>query len=83
MGATNAASRSYLVNFLTYLPSEHLDSILILSQALPRVLALIIEELGEDGLGKLRSAYCENACAELERFITRCRAGLDSSIKVN
>lgn len=35
-----------------------LDGILVLSQAFTKALALLTDELGEEGLGKVRSGYC-------------------------
>jgi hypothetical protein len=38
-----------------------LDSVLVLSQALSKVLQLVAEDLGRDGLGELRTAYLKRA----------------------
>lgn len=44
-----------------------LDSLLVLSQALVKVLKIFSEDLGEDGLGKMRSAYVRWALENLSR----------------
>jgi len=46
-----------------------LDSLLILSEAIPRCLRILAEELGEDGLGKMRSSYVREVFLSLEREI--------------
>lgn len=38
-----------------------LDSMVVLAQAYTKALRLAIEDLGMDGLGKMRSAYCLDA----------------------
>lgn len=38
-----------------------LDSLLVLSQAFVKALHLVIEELGGEGLGKVRQGYCAEA----------------------
>jgi hypothetical protein len=42
-----------------------LDSLLVLSQATSKALQLIVEELGSEGLGKMRAAYCQRAIEAL------------------
>lgn len=44
-----------------------LDSLLVLSQALVKVLKIFSEDLGEEGLGKMRSAYMRWALENLSR----------------
>jgi len=48
-----------------------LDGILVLAQALTKTLSLLIDDLGEKGLGKVRTGYCvgalENIIAHAER----------------
>lgn len=44
-----------------------LDSLLVLSQALAKVLKIFSEDLGEDGLGKIRTAYMRWALENLSR----------------
>jgi len=43
-----------------------LDGILVLSQAVTKALAFISDDLGPDGLGKMRSAYAESAFDAIE-----------------
>jgi len=42
-----------------------LDSLLVLAQASSKALQLVIHDLGKDGLGKVRRAYCEQACQRI------------------
>lgn len=44
-----------------------LDSLVVLSQSLVKALYLVVEEVGAEGLGDLRSAYCEDALEKIER----------------
>ena len=44
-----------------------LDSLLILSRGLAKALQIVVEDLGEDGLGAVRSEYCLNALRDIER----------------
>ena len=44
-----------------------LDSLLVLSQALTKALSLHIQELGEEGLGQVRSSYCKSAIESISR----------------
>lgn len=46
-----------------------LDGLLILSEAIPRCLRILAEELGEDGLGKVRSSYVRELFVNLEREV--------------
>ena len=39
-----------------------LDSLLVLSQSLVKVIALVVDELGVEGLGAMRTAYSAEAC---------------------
>jgi hypothetical protein len=48
-----------------------LDSILVLSEALTHSLQLISEELGQEGLGEVRSAYVTTVAKRLEQFSRR------------
>ncbi len=48
-----------------------LDGIVVLSQALTKTLQLLFEELGEDGLGKVRYKYCAAALEEIEKSVSR------------
>lgn len=42
-----------------------LDSLLVMSQAMTKVLQIVVSDLGENGLGKVRSAYCLEAAKRL------------------
>ena len=44
-----------------------LDSLVVLSQALAKVMKIFAEDMGEDGLGKMRSAYLRWAMENLSR----------------
>lgn len=44
-----------------------LDGVLVLAQAYTKALLLVIEDLGEDGLGKVRTGYCLHAAEALAR----------------
>jgi hypothetical protein len=46
-----------------------LDAVLVLTQAYGKALYLIVEELGEDSLGDVRTAYCQAAFENLLRDI--------------
>jgi len=50
-----------------------LDSILVLSQAMSKALKLLVEDLGEEGLGKVRSQYSRLA---LQSIAEDARLGL-------
>jgi len=47
--------------------SVELDGVLVLAQAFSKALLLIVEDLGEEGLGKVRSGYCLHAAESLSR----------------
>jgi hypothetical protein len=47
-----------------------LDGLVVLSQVLSKTLKLLVEELGSEGLGKLRSAY---ACWAMEQVSSDAR----------
>ncbi|MFN8389054.1 MAG: hypothetical protein U0136_02040 [Bdellovibrionota bacterium] len=53
-----------------------LDSLVILSQAFAKALTLVTDDLGEEGLGKLRTAYCLNAFEQIAADAERGRAAL-------
>lgn len=48
-----------------------LDGILVASEAFPKALRMIVEELGEDGLGEMRSRYCRKVFEAIERDVLR------------
>jgi len=60
-----------------------LDSLLVLAQAYPKVLKLLAEELGSEGLGKLRTGYCEEAFAAIERDAHQAQELLSDSPSIN
>ena len=56
-----------------------LDSVLVLSQAFVKILCLVSEELGEEGLGEVRAGYVREAMRRLGIEIERARSTLDST----
>ena len=46
-----------------------LDSLLVLAQAFVKSLQLVVSDLGNDGLGKVRSAYCLDALEKISRDV--------------
>lgn len=48
-----------------------LDSLLVLVQALTKTYSIIVDDLGEEGLGEVRSLYCARACEALSFDIER------------
>lgn len=48
-----------------------LDGILVASEAFPKALRMIVEELGEEGLGEMRSQYCRKVFESIERDVLR------------
>jgi hypothetical protein len=48
-----------------------LDSLLVCSQAFAKALQLLCSDLGAEGLGKLRSAYCLEAMQKISRDAER------------
>lgn len=44
-----------------------LDSVLILAQALAKTLRLVVDDLGPEGLGKVRSEYCQTTFEGLSK----------------
>ena len=49
--------------------ASSLDSIQVLSQAFSKSLYLLVEELGEEGLGATRSEYCLEALENIQRDV--------------
>ena len=47
--------------------SSSLDSVLVLSQAFTKALHLLVGDLGREGLGEIRTAYCLDAMEKVER----------------
>ena len=48
-----------------------LDSLIVLSQSLPKALSMLVEELGSSNLGQQRATYCRAAGESLERDALR------------
>lgn len=44
-----------------------LDAILVCAQAFAKALRLVCEDLGDEGLGKIRAAYCRDAMERIGR----------------
>jgi hypothetical protein len=44
-----------------------LDSLVVCAQAFTKALQLVCDDLGEDGLGKLRASYCLDAMGKITR----------------
>jgi hypothetical protein len=59
-----------------------LDSLLVLAQAFPKALALLVDDLGEEGLGKLRTAYCLSALEQIALDAERGRSLLKGQIEL-
>jgi hypothetical protein len=53
-----------------------LDSVLVLAQALTKSLELAIDDLGEEGLGDVRTKYCLDALEKIASYAERARRGL-------
>jgi hypothetical protein len=43
------------------------DSVIVLAQAFTKALRFAVDDLGADGLGQMRSAYCQDAMEKIER----------------
>jgi len=48
-----------------------LDSVLVLLQSLSKAFSIVIDDLGEEGLGNLRSMYCLKTCEAVSYDIER------------
>jgi hypothetical protein len=48
-----------------------LDGVLVFAQAMSKTLLLAVEDLGADGLGKIRSSYCEAAMQNIAQDVSR------------
>jgi len=53
-----------------------LDSLLVLSQAFSKALQLVVEDLGEEGLGDIRSNYARRALESIEKNVTRAQRSM-------
>ena len=60
-----------------------LDGLLVLARASAKALNIYCDELGEDGLGKVRSAACKDAASEIERDISQMLEGLLGAQQLN
>jgi hypothetical protein len=60
-----------------------LDGILVMAQAFAKTLQLVAEDLGEEGLGELRSSYIKAAFEQLERSAFRGTQALSSESTLN
>ncbi len=56
-----------------------LDGILVLSQALAKTLYFIVQDLSEEGLGKVRSQYCLEASKNILRDMQQLQNSLQNS----
>lgn len=56
-----------------------LDSLIVLAQSLVKSLYLIVEDVGAEDLGDLRSAYCQDALEKIERDARQGLATFSSS----
>lgn len=59
--------------------SVGLDSVLVLAQAFTKALRLAAEDLGSDGLGTIRTAYCVDAMEKITRDADKALAELKTS----
>lgn len=48
-----------------------LDSLLVMSQAMVKTLELVVDELGPDGLGQIRTGYCTSALEQITKDAER------------
>lgn len=55
-----------------------LDSLFVLSQAFTKALRLASEDLGSEGLGSMRTAYCIDAMEKIQLDSTKALTGLRS-----
>ena len=67
---------SFLMNSLGD-QNINMDSLLVLAQATTKALALVVSDLGEEGLGKVRSDYCrvamDNISSDARRAVQSLR----------
>ncbi|MCC6954042.1 MAG: hypothetical protein IT290_07980 [Deltaproteobacteria bacterium] len=57
-----------------------LESLLVFAQAFPKVLQLLIEDLGEEGLGKVRTTYCLEAAKRIAQTAERTAEALKGPV---
>lgn len=60
-----------------------LDSVLVMAQAFSLALQMVSEDLGEEGLGEVRTSYLKTAFDHLERCAFRGRQGLSTENTLN
>lgn len=60
-----------------------LDSLMVLSQALVKTLALVVEDCGREGLGDIRARYIERAAEGLVRDATMMRNSVTEGFTMN
>jgi len=58
--------------------SVNLDGVIVLAQAFTKALCILANDLGTDGLGELRTAYCLDAVDKIERDAHRVKRDLES-----
>ena len=56
-----------------------LDSVLVLTQALSKTFSILVDDMGEEGLGHVRSLYCIKACEALSFDVERAGKVLKGS----
>jgi hypothetical protein len=59
---------------------SNLDSLLICAQAFTKSLYLLVEELGEQGLGEVRSGYCLSALEKIQRDTDKAIRELSAAV---
>ncbi len=55
-----------------------LDGVIVLAQAFTKALRILTHDLGSDGLGETRTAYCLDAVDKIERDAHRVKRDLES-----
>lgn len=60
-----------------------LDGLLVLSQATSKTLNMLVGDLGEAGLGKMRSSYCREALKNIGDDISRAVDELQDTRSIN
>ncbi|MCB0317894.1 MAG: hypothetical protein KDD56_04000 [Bdellovibrionales bacterium] len=72
----------YALKLISQTDSQ-IDSLLVLSQAFTKALSLYVQELGNDGLGKIRSSYCNSALELISRDCFLASKHLNPSQELN
>ena len=60
-----------------------LDSVVVLAQSFAKLLTLVADDLGSEGLGAMRTSYCLAAADSIERDLLRLRSKLDGATHIN